>query len=41
MNLSQVAILLAKWTKCPNVNKNGLKVEISSDYKEFKITSSD
>ena len=41
MNLSQVAILLTKWVKCPNINKNGLKVEISQDYKEFKIISSD
>lgn len=37
MELFQVIVLLTKWVKCPTIDKDKLDVEISADYKEFKI----
>jgi len=37
MNLVQIINLVTEWSKCPDINGSELDVEISPDFKEFKI----
>ena len=37
MNLSQILNLVIEWSKCPDIDESELDVEMSPDFKEFKI----
>jgi len=39
MNLVQIINLVTEWSKCPDVYRSELDVEISPDCKEFKIVA--
>ena len=37
MNIAQIINLVIEWSRIPDIKRSELDVEISPDYKEFKI----